>query len=223
VERLLTSGDEAPLADRVALRQRLLGGRAWLAARDPARLASLEQRVRRHLSLLDAAGLSGPEPLERLRAAALGRAGLHLLLAPAALAGAVLHLVPWFTVDALSRRLARGDRSMAATLKLGFGLVAYPATWALLGACAGLRLGALGGLLCAAGAAAAGAAALVFEEGSEPIRALVRATLLRLGRRGALERLRRERAALRAELFAAAEALPEEGWTPGARGGTLGP
>ncbi len=221
VERLLTSGDEAPLADRVALRQRLLGGRAWLAARDPSRLAALEQRVRRHLALLDAAGLSGPGPLERLRAAALGRAGLHLLLGPAAAAGALLHLAPWLAVDVLARRLARGDRSMAATLKLGFGLVAYPATWALVGVCAGLRLGALAGLLCAAGAAATGAAALAFDEGSEPIRALVRARLLRLGRRGALERLRQERAALRAELFAAAGALPE-GWTTGAPGGTLG-
>lgn len=209
-ERLLTAGDEAPLADRVALRQRLLGGRAWLAARDPSRLASLEQRVRRHLALLDAAGLSGPEPLARVRAAALGRAGLHLFLAPLALAGFLLHVLPWCAVDSLARRSAGGDRSMEATLKLGFGLAAYPLTWALVGVGAGLWRGPLAGLAAAAAAVLAAGAALVFDEGSEPIRALLRALRLRLGWRGALHRLRAERDALRAELFAAAEALPAE-------------
>ncbi len=209
-ERLLTAGDEAPLAERVALRQRLLGGRAWLEARDPSLLASLEQRVRRHLDLLDAVGLSGPEPLARIRAAALGRAGLHLLLAPLALAGFLLHLLPWCAVDALARRLARGDRSMAATLKLGFGLVAYPVTWALVGAGAGLWRGAPAGVAAAGAAVLAAGAALAFDEGSEPIRALLRALRLRLGRRGALERLQVERDALRAELLAAAVALPPE-------------
>lgn len=209
-EQLFTVGDEVPLADRVALRQRLLGGRAWLAAHDPALLASLTQRVRRHLALLDAAGLSGPEPLERLRAAALGRAGLHLLLAPLALAGYVFHVLPWHAVDALARRFARGDRSMAATLKLGFGLVAYPATWALVGVVAGLWRGAAAGLACAGAAVVTGAAALAFEEGSEPVRVFLRALFLGLGRRSALERLRRERDELRAELVAAAERLPPE-------------
>jgi glycerol-3-phosphate O-acyltransferase/dihydroxyacetone phosphate acyltransferase len=207
-ERLLTIGDETPLADRVALRRRLLGGRAWLRARDPILLASLERRVQRHLELLDAAGLSGPEALERIRAAALGRAGLHLLLFPAALAGALVHLAPWHTVDALARRFARGDQSMAATLKLGFGLLAYPLTWAAVGVCGGLWRGPLAGGLCAAAAILSAAAVLAFEEGSEPIRALARATRIRLGRRSALDRLRRERDALRAELFAAAGRLP---------------
>jgi len=215
-ERLLTAGDEAPLAARVALRQRLLGGRAWLLARDPALLASLEQRVRRHLALLDAAGLSGPKPLERVRAAALGRAGLHLLLAPLALLGFLLHLAPWCAVDALARRHAHGDRSMAATLKLGFGMAAYPVTWAVVGIAAGLWRGALAGLTCAGLAILSGAAALAFEEGSEPVRAVVRAGLLRLGAGAPLDRLRRERDGLRAELFAAAERLPPEaGGAPG--------
>jgi glycerol-3-phosphate O-acyltransferase / dihydroxyacetone phosphate acyltransferase len=209
-ERMVSQGDEVPLAERVALRRRLLGGRAWLAAHDPALLASLEDRVRRHLALLDAAGLSGPEPLERLRAAALGRAGLHLLLAPAALAGALLHAAPWRAVDFLARRMAPGDQSMIATHKLGLGLVLYPATWALIGVAAGLWRGLAAGWLAAAAAILCAAAAIAFDEGSEPVRALARALALRLGRRGALERLRAEREALRAELFAAADRVPAE-------------
>jgi hypothetical protein len=208
-EQLLSEGDGGSLAERVQLRQRLLAGRTWLAANDPARLEGLELRVRRHLALLEAARLDGPGRLVRLRAATLGRGLLHLLLAPLALAGVVLHFVAWHAVDLLASHYARGDQSMAATLKLGLGLVLYPATWLAAGVAVGIRLGAGAGLLAGVAGFLLAAAAVAFDEGSEPVRTLARAVRLRLGHRGALSRLRAEREALRAELLAAAELIPE--------------
>jgi hypothetical protein len=207
-EQVLSEGDGGSLAERVELRQRLLAGRTWLAAHDPARLEGLERRLRRHLALLEATRLEGPG-LARLRAATVARGLLHLLLAPLALAGVLLHFAAWHAVDLLAHRSARGDQSMEATLKLGFGLVLYPVTWIAAGVVVGLRLGAGAGLLAGVAGSLLAAAAVAFDEGSEPVRILARAALLRLlGHRGALSRLRAEREALRGELLAAAALVP---------------
>lgn len=207
-ERLLSGGEGGSLAERVSIRQRLLSGRAWLAEHDPGRLDQLERRVRRHLDLLGAARLDGPERLARLGASSLARGLLHLLLAPPALAGVLLHLPAWVAVDRLARRLARGDRSMDATLKLGLGLVLYPATWLAFGTAVWLAWGPGAGLLAGVAGILLAAAAVAFDEGIEPVRTLVRAIGLRLGHRGALARLRAEQEALRGELLAAAELMP---------------
>jgi glycerol-3-phosphate O-acyltransferase / dihydroxyacetone phosphate acyltransferase len=220
-EQVLTESDGSSLADRVSLRQRLLAGRAWLARHDPARLEGLERRVGRHLALLDAARLGSAGPLSRVQAATLARATLHLLLAPFALAGVVLHFAAWHAVDGLAHRFAHGDQSMDATLKLGLGLVLYPATWIAAGLAVGLRFGAGVGLLAGLAGFFLAAAAVAFDEGSEPVRTLARAAVLRLGHRGALARLRSEREALRAELLAAAEVIPADAgeWEVRPRGG----
>ena len=213
-EQLLTDGDGSSLAERVSVRQRLLAGRAWLAAHDPDRLERLERRLRRHLSLLDAAGLGSPLPPARLPAGVPARAALHLLLAPPALAGVLLHAPAWQAVDRLAHHLARGDRSMEATLKLGLGLGLYPATWLAFGVAMGTLRGAGAGLLAGLSGPLLAAAAVAFDEGSEPLRALLRAALLRLGHRGALARWRAEREALRAELLAAAALIPADASPP---------
>jgi glycerol-3-phosphate O-acyltransferase / dihydroxyacetone phosphate acyltransferase len=213
-EQLLTDGDGSSLAERVSVRQRLLAGRSWLAAHDPARLERLERRLRRHLSLLDAGGLGSSPPPSRLPPGMLARASLLLLLAPPALAGVLLHAPAWQAVDRLAHRFARGDRSMEATLKLGLGLVLYPATWLAFGVAVGRFRGAGAGLLAGLAGFFLAAAAVAFDEGSEPLRALLRAALLRLGHRGALSRWRAEREALRAELLAAAALIPADAVPP---------
>jgi len=212
-EQLLTDGDGSSLAERVSVRQRLLAGRAWLAAHDPARLEGLERRLRRHLLLLDATGL-GTSPPSRRPAWGPVRAALLLLLAPPALAGVLLHAPAWQAVDRLAHRLARGDRSMEATLKLGLGLVLYPATWLAFGAAVGHLRGARAGLMAGLAGFFLAAAAVAFDEVSEPFRVLLRAALLRLGHRGALSRRRAEREALRAELIAAAALIPADAAPP---------
>jgi glycerol-3-phosphate O-acyltransferase / dihydroxyacetone phosphate acyltransferase len=209
-EQLLSDPDGSSLAERVSVRQRLLAGRTWLAAHDPARLDRLERRLRRHLALLEATGLGSPGPPSRLPAGTLAQAALHLLLAPLALAGVLLHAPAWTAVDRLAHRLARGDRSMEATLKLGLGLVLFPATWLAFGVVVGRFRGAGTGLLAGLAGFFLAAAAVAFDEGSEPLRALLRAALLRLGHRGALSRWRAEREALRAELLAAADLIPAD-------------
>ena len=148
--------------------------------------------------------------LARLRATTLARGLVHLLLAPLAAAGVLLHFAAWHAVDRLARRFARGDQSMQATLKLGLGLALYPATWIAAGVAVGLGLGAGAGLLAGVAGVVLAAAAVAFDEGSEPVRTLARATRLRLGLRGALSRLRAEREALRGELLAAAALIPED-------------
>ncbi len=215
-ERLFTEGAATTLAERVALRRRLLAGRARLAERDPARLAQLERRLRMHLATLDLAGRRGEAALRPGAASALGRAALCLVLAPVALPGAVLHAPAWIAVDRLAHRFARGDASMAATVKILAGLILYPLTWAAAGLAAGLALSAGTGLLAAGAAAACGAAALAFFEGMEPAAALARAATLRLLAGRALSRLLEEQEALRAEILAAA-ALVEPVKDAGAR------
>lgn len=212
-ERVLTGSEASTLAERVSLRQRLLAGRAWLAAHDPARLQRLELRVRRHLALLDATRLGSPEPLGRAGAGPLARGALYLLLAPLAIAGVALHFAAWHAVDWLAHRFAHGDQSMDATLKLGLGLVLYPATWIAAGVAVGYRLGAGAGLLAGLTGFFFAAAAVGFDEGSEPVRTLARVAVLRLGHGDALARLGAEREALRAELLEAADFVPADAGT----------
>jgi hypothetical protein len=199
-ERLF-SGEGDTLSDRAALRRRLLEGRTLLAAADPAALARLERRVASHESR---AALVEATPVGAANAA---RAVAAALLAPAAVAGAVIHAPAWFAVDLAARRVARSDRNMDATVKILAGLVFYPATWIGVGALAALRLGALGALGAAAVAALTGLSALAFSEGVEPLAALLRRGVLRLARGRELRRLRAERDALRADLVAAAERI----------------
>jgi hypothetical protein len=74
--------------------------------------------------------------------------------------------------------------------------------------------GAGAGLLAGLSGPPLAAAAVAFDEGSEPLRALLRAALLRLGHRGAFARWRAEREALRAELLAAAALIPADASPP---------
>ncbi len=203
-EQLFTEPEATPLAERVALRRRMLDGRARLARRDPARLARLERRVRIHVAALELAGLSGEVAPRPGAWRAVARAALHVLLAPLALPGALLNAPAWIAVDRLARRLARGDASMSATVKILAGLVLYPLTWGATGIAAAVALHANVGLLAGAAAAACGAAALAFGEGVEPAAAVARAAALRLLRGPALARLRADREELRAEILAAA-------------------
>jgi 1-acyl-sn-glycerol-3-phosphate acyltransferase len=207
-ERLLTEGDASTLADRVQVRQRLLAGRAWLATHDPGRLEALERRLRRHFAMLEVARLDGAMRREGPGGLALVRGLLYLLLAPLALGGVVLHVGAWMAVDRLARHHARGDQSMEATLKLGLGLVLYPATWVVGGVAVGLWRGPGAGLLAGVAGFVLAAAAVAFDEGSEPVRELAWSAMLRVGHRRALMRLRAEGEALRAELLKAAALIP---------------
>jgi glycerol-3-phosphate O-acyltransferase / dihydroxyacetone phosphate acyltransferase len=198
-ERLFDGGEAAALAERVALRRRLLEGRRRLAALDPAGLAALERRMAEHLARADV--LDRPPP----RARELWTAALAVVLAPAALAGAVAHAPAWMVVDRIARRVAGADRSMDATVKILAGLVFYPLTWAGAGLAVGLWRGGLAGAAVALGLLACGAAALAFSEATAPLIGLVRHAVLRLARGPALRRLEADRDALRAEILAAAE------------------
>jgi 1-acyl-sn-glycerol-3-phosphate acyltransferase len=196
-ERLF-SGDGDPLAERAALRRRLLEGRTRLAAADPEALARLTRRVAAYESW--AALVDAPPP----HGARLVPAAAAALLAPAAALGALLHAPTWFAVDLAAQRIARDDRSMDATVKILAGLVFYPVTWVALGAVAAGWLGALGGCWVAAGVAACGVAAVAFAEAVEPLASLLRRGALRLARGRELRRLQAEREALRVDLLAAA-------------------
>jgi hypothetical protein len=63
------------------------------------------------------------------RAARLVRASGALLALPLALVGTALYLIP-YQLPRLATRLAKGERDVVATYKLGIGLVAYP-LWTL--------------------------------------------------------------------------------------------
>ena len=211
-EQLLTEGDASSLAERVSVRQRLLAGRS-LAGRPrpgPARAAG-DGGCGATWPCSTPPGWDAPAPLVAAAAPRRWRGPRSTCCwLPLALAGVVLHFAAWHAVDRLAHRFARGDQSMDATLKLGLGLVLYPATW--LGGRRGGRgagCGAGAGLLAGLAGFFLAAAAVAFDEGSEPVRTLARAAVLRLGHRGALARLRAEREALRAELLAAAALIPE--------------
>jgi hypothetical protein len=170
--------------------------------------------VTRHESVLQEAGLDpGWARPDRLGLGmvlrALARTGLALFLLPAAVLGTLVHAPAYGLVDLLARRLARGDLSMVATLKVLASLVFYPLTWAAIGAAVGWRFGPGAGLLAPWVAGGAGYVAVRFFEEIDRFLGFIRTLGLFVLRRRSFDRLAGERDRIRREILELAELAQE--------------
>lgn len=211
-DRIFASGDlPEALADQLARRRRFVEGHRRLAARDPARLASLEERIAQFDTERRAAGLAlhdlSPEGLGARGALLLASNAGILLLAPVAAAGALVHYPAYRLAGVFARRIARGDEDIASTAKLGVSLLLFPATWIAGALLAGRALGVPAGIAALALLPASGWAALRFAEAFNAVVGRMRALGVLLLSRSAVERLLAEREAIRREILALAEEL----------------
>jgi 1-acyl-sn-glycerol-3-phosphate acyltransferase len=208
-ERLLvTAEDQRPgLADRLALRRRLLAGYARLRDADPARLERVRSRLTRYEATLRQAHLT-PEllPASGYRAAVvagvtLRTLGLLLVLLPLAAVGAVVHAPVWALVSWLAGRYRRTP-DVVATVKAIAGIVCYGMLWVVLGVAAGAVGGWPAGVLVFLAAPVSGFAALRFGEHADRLAGGARGLLLALTGRRRFLHLLAERNALVDELVA---------------------
>ena len=125
-EDIFTGDDEQPLAEEFDLRRRFIEGYHYLSARDPKRLEQLQQKIAQFESELRRAKLDVHELKPRVDALRLFRV---IVLLPLAIAGAVLHYPTYRLIGFLAKRLAKGERSVMATMKFLAALLLYPLTY----------------------------------------------------------------------------------------------
>lgn len=128
VARWSTDGDLAAV-DRRA-RALAEAWRDW-SARDPERVASIVERVRHFVRVLEAVGITDPLALDEPPRSPLRTVLPLLLLAPVALVGAALAWVPYRLVRPLSERLAGGHTDLIGTFKAVLGAQVLGVTWLL--------------------------------------------------------------------------------------------
>lgn len=216
-ERIFGEADD--LAGELSRRRRFVEGYRLLAAREPQRLAKLEERIARFEAERRAAGLSldhlTPEALRwREMARLFGRSLAALFLLPLAGAGVLIHYPAYRVAGFLARRIARRQPDVGATVKVAAGMLLFPATW-LLGALAAWKLwGAAAGVATLVLLPISGWAALSAGEALDSLLGRTKALASLLFRGAALRRLLARRAAIRREIVQIAERL--EAPSPGA-------
>lgn len=186
-------------------RRLLLGAYAALEAVEPGAVRSVARRARALDRLLRRLGLA-PGSLDAGRPAVAGRLLLSLLRTllgfPFALLGLVAFWVPYRLCGVLALRIvgARGGLDVIALYKIVVGLVAFPVTYGLELFLVHRLLGAPGALGAALVLPLAGLLSLWYFEALDRDEGEYRRLLVRLfAGRDPLEKLRRERDALRAE------------------------
>jgi glycerol-3-phosphate O-acyltransferase/dihydroxyacetone phosphate acyltransferase len=184
-----------------------------LQARDPARATQIVEDTRRFATALRSVGVDDPFSLEAPLAPRLGTLVRFVLpvvtLWPVALVGAVLGWVPYRLVGLLAVRLAKTETDVVSTLKAILGLVVMIGAWAAEGVVAGLRFGALAGLLTFVAGPLTGYVAVRYEERVRLRREALHRLWLRASRADMvieLARRRQELARVVAEELAAARA-----------------
>jgi len=197
-------GRRGRLAAGFEARRALAGGLERLRGAVPDEVAAAVEAARDYERLLRTAGLSDEQVAAgvgwRRGAAFVLRTLARLLVAsPVAALGTALHVVPYFAVEAVSRRV-EDEPNQIATYKLFPALVFYPLTWTLAGLAAGHWLGAASGLALALVAPAAGWVALRWHERRAMLWRESRAFFLLRNRRHVAEELRARRAAVEAAI-----------------------
>jgi hypothetical protein len=209
-------GGEVPAdpAGRVAWLRRAMRSYRLLIERAPARVAAFRRRLEELVPEAERSGLgpgrlAHPATPARLAGRVALQAAVLLLLAPLALVGIALHIVPYELTDLAVRKMKRTDEE-EATDKIALGLVLYPLFW-MLETWAALHWGGLWvavTLLVLLFPAAF--FALAWRERLERLRRDTRAFIHCRRDRGLPARLLESRRALAAELGELARLVPEE-------------
>jgi glycerol-3-phosphate O-acyltransferase/dihydroxyacetone phosphate acyltransferase len=211
------AADERPgtLVEELSRRRRFVEGYRRLAARDPARLAAMEDTVVRFDTQRRAAGLSledlAPEGLDAAGVLRLvGRNLAALLIAPLAAAGVAVHYPAYRLAGLLARRYAGPHEDVLATAKVAFSIVLMPVTWAIGAFVAWRARGAVAGAAVLLLLPLSGGAALWTAEALDAVVGRARALLLLMSRGRAVSRLIARREAIRREILEVEEALDSD-------------
>jgi 1-acyl-sn-glycerol-3-phosphate acyltransferase len=214
-ERLFSAGEEEPgasLSGELDRRRQLAEGHRRLAERDPARLDAIGDRIARFEAERKAAGL----PLEDLTRARLGARAVTrlfarnlagLLLLPFAAIGLLLHYPAYRLAAFLSRRVARSQEDVLATVKIIAAMLFFPATWLGAAALAWKAWGLGPGLAALLLAPICGWAALDSAERLNEIAGRARALIHVFFSRYGMRRLIAERSAIQEEILRIREEL----------------
>jgi len=234
---------------RTGIRERVLGfARVWKTYRahretDPERVEALRQLVQAYDTDLTALALTDRDLNQSPKAASLGLTLMlvlqvvlvYLLLPPILIVGYLVNLPAAVLVVLLARRMAALKKD-EASLKLMFGVIAFPLTWLLAGGLAAwvhvelravfpsLPGGAvMTGMIFALVGAVGGALSVRYLRITREVTRAFRVRLTRRRRAETIERLRRERAALHDALaeFTGGVDLPGEVKSDGRVAGDL--
>ncbi len=172
-------------------------------------VAGLEARLRAYFDALDDADVSDKdvvafarrEPV-RIPPARVARAAVLALVLPLALAGMVVHYLPYQVPRIVTQRL-KGDPDVTSTYKLGVGLVVFPLWSAILAFLAFTKLPHLEAAIASLVVVASPFAALAWLDRTDRIASRLRMLAPSEERRDSLAALAEQRAVLARELDAA--------------------
>ncbi|HVF51612.1 MAG TPA: 1-acyl-sn-glycerol-3-phosphate acyltransferase, partial [Pyrinomonadaceae bacterium] len=222
-ERIFSAEDDADddsqsLTRELKLRRRFVEGYAFHRAQSPARIAALEARITKYEEELRQAGFADPRDLSTVtlsRHAAtrhvIARFILFILLAPLAVAGAVLHYPVYRLAGFLSTTFSKNYDDMISTIKIIAAMLFFPLTWIVLGVAAYVFKSWWAGALLLVVVPLAGYVALRFSEEFDRFVGGVRALAFFITERGFFKQLLAERKAIRREILSLADEATRAG------------
>ncbi|MBN2360476.1 MAG: 1-acyl-sn-glycerol-3-phosphate acyltransferase [Deltaproteobacteria bacterium] len=213
-EAILSAADEdgtGSLSAEFGLKRRLLAGYRALKTHHPGRLEAVTRRMSKYESRVRALGLDvehlSPEDFSpgSVTSYALRSLLFTVVLGPLAIVGTVTHYPAYLLVDCIAGRLSRGVDDMLATIKVLSAMLFFLLTWVAIGAALFLLLPWWWALGLTPIAPLTGYAALLFQERFDRAIDAARGLWVFLTRRQELDRLHREREAIRREVVGLGE------------------
>lgn len=213
-ERIFSSGEEEAEDERGSLerelhrRRRFVEGYAFHRENSSQRLEELERRIRQYEEELRQAGLEDPRDLSTATVSKhaskrhlVTRAIVFALLAPLALAGAIIHYPAYTLAGYLATKFSDNYDDVLSTFKIMAAMLLFPLTWIVLAALSYFLFGWWGVLAAFAVAPLTGYVALRFSEEFDRTVAGARAVLFFIRQRRFFTRLLDERRAIRKEIL----------------------
>jgi 1-acyl-sn-glycerol-3-phosphate acyltransferase len=212
-DRIFSSAEEGAdertsLERELRRRRRFVEGYAFHRENSSRRLEELVRRIRQYEEELEQAGLEDPRDLSTATVSKhaslshlLTRGLVFLLLAPLALAGAVLHYPAYTLAGYLATKFSASYDDVLSTFKIVASLLLFPLTWLVLAVVSYLLFGWWGVLAALTLAPVAGYTALRFSEEFDRFVAGGRAVLFFVRQRRFFTRLLDERRAIRKEIL----------------------
>ena len=212
-ERIFSSASGPGTRDRdlkrqFEIRQRLLRGYTQLRTQIPERIATLEGMLTRYDAELTAAGMAPENLLESrltigmvVKNASIAIATLAML-APLAIVGIAVNIVPYQLLIPLITRVVKVERDVLATTKIFAALAAFPVVWTVFSFFVWKRWGIWIASAAWIAMPCTGFAALRFLEGMDRLAGSALGLSLRLFRPRAFKRLELQRRKIRDELLA---------------------
>jgi 1-acyl-sn-glycerol-3-phosphate acyltransferase len=214
-ERIFSSEEEPAgeegwsLERELRRRRRFVEGYAFHREHSARRLEELEARVHQYEEELRHAGIEDPRHLSTSTVSRYGRAWtlvarvlLFLIVAPLALAGALLHYPAYTLAGLLATKLSQSYEDVLSTFKIMAAMLLFPLTWIALAATVYAFAGWRWSLAALLFAPVAGYAALRTREEFDRFVAGTRAVLFFIRERRFFKQLLDERRAIRKEILA---------------------